>query len=226
MKDSVSFSDKICVLLVDDHAIVREGISAFLALHDDIVVVAEASSGEQAVILAEELLPDIVLMDLLMPEGIGGIEATRQIRLRSPHTQVIILTSYHDDEYIFPAIRAGALSYVLKNIDAAMLVKAIRQAASGEATMSSLVAMRLMREFKDEKKLPDSTNMQLTERELEVLQNIANGKTNAEIAENICVTIKTVRAHVSNILSKLHLKDRTQVAVYAWREGLVKNKLE
>jgi len=215
-------SEKITVLLVDDHSIVRQGVGLYLSLHPDIDVVGEAESGEEGVRLATELVPDVVLMDLIMPDGIDGVEATRRVKQASPTTQVVVLTSYHDDEHIFPAIRTGALSYILKNVEADELASTIRKAARGEAVLNPKVATRIVQELNGTRF--DETNPYtiLSERELEVLQLVANGLSNAEIAEKLVVTVKTVRAHVSNILSKLHLRDRTQATVYAWREGIVR----
>lgn len=216
----------INVMLVDDHAVVRQGIDSFLSLQQDICVVAQSSSGEQAIEMAAEYVPDVILMDLIMPGGMGGIEATREIKATSPHTQVIVLTSYHDDEHIFPAIQAGALSYVLKEVYADDLVSIIRMAARGEAHMSPQVASRLLQNIQQPKGDVSKNNkmplMALTEREQQILQSVAAGLSNAEMCEQLCLSIKTVRTHVSNILSKLHLRDRTQVAIYAWREGLIK----
>jgi NarL family two-component system response regulator LiaR len=215
--------EKITVLLADDHAIVREGVRAFLDAQADIEVVAEAGSGEAAVRLAAELVPDVVLMDLLMP-GMDGVEATRQICRKSPHTRVIILTSYHEDEHIFPAIKAGALSYLLKEVRADELADAVRRAARGEAVLHPSVAARVVQELHGNQYRRGNPFMQLSERELEVLKLIAQGMDNASIAEQLIISEKTVKSHVSNILSKLHLADRTQAAVYAWREGVVRRE--
>ena len=212
--------ETIRVLLVDDHSVVRRGVSLYLAMHKDIEIVAEANSGDEGVSLAEEKLPDVVLMDLIMPKGIDGVEATRRIKGSTPTTQVVVLTSYHDDEHIFPAIRAGALSYVLKDIDAEELVDVVRKAARGEATIHPRVAQRMMAELSGG--TGENPYLLLTDRELEVLQLLAMGVTTADLADRLCISHKTVRTHVSNILSKLHLKDRTQAAVYAWKQGLVR----
>jgi len=214
-------NEPITVLLVDDHTIVRQGVRAFLDTQPDIQVVGEAGSGEEAVRLATELVPDVVLMDLVMP-GMDGVEATRQICRASPHTQVVILTSYHEDEHIFPAIKAGALSYLLKEIGPDELAEAVRRAARGEAILHPSVAARVVQELHGPGR--DRTNpfTQLSDRELEVLRLIAQGLDNATIAEQLAISEKTVKTHVSNILSKLHLADRTQAAVYAWREGVVR----
>jgi NarL family two-component system response regulator LiaR len=213
--------DLITVLLVDDHEVVRKGIRAFLDAQPDIVVVAEAETGEQAISMAIDNAPDVALMDLIMP-GIDGVEATRQIKRVSPKTQVIILTSYHEDKHIFPAIRAGALSYLLKNVGPTELADAVRKASVGEAVLHPGVATRLVRELRGERGEVPNPFTELSDRELEVLQLIANGRKNAEIAEALVISEKTVKNHVSNILSKLHLADRTQAAVLAWREGVVR----
>ncbi len=214
--------EKITVILVDDHAVVRQGIKTYLALQPDIEVIGEAESGEMAVELMAELAPDVMLMDLIMPGGMDGVETTRQIKQISPCTNIIVLTSYHDDEHIFPAIRAGALSYLLKNIKAPELAEAIRKAAAGEATLDSHIASRVVRELHGSRLDEANPLVELTEREMEVLQLVANGLNNAEIAEQLVITVKTVRSHMSNILSKLHLQDRTQAAVYAWQQGIVR----
>lgn len=216
-------SEKITVVLVDDHALVRQGVKTYLMLQPDIEVVGEAESGEESVAVVQELVPDVVLMDLIMPGGIDGVEATRRIKQVSPRTQVIVLTSYHQDEHIFPAIRAGALSYLLKNVDAAELADAIRRAAMNEAVLHPKVASRVIKELHGTRLDEANVFTLLTNRELEVLQLVAEGLSNAEMAAQLYITVKTVRSHVSNILSKLHLKDRTQAAVYAWREGVVRH---
>jgi NarL family two-component system response regulator LiaR len=214
-------SDPITVLLVDDHEMVRRGVRAFLETRSDITVVAEAESGEEAVRLAAEHAPDVALMDLIMP-GMDGVEATRRLTARSPRTNVIILTSYHDDEHVFPAIRAGALSYVLKEVGPEELADAVRKAAAGEAVLHPRVAARVVRELHGARRDEPNVFRELSDRELEVLKLIADGLSNAEIAGRLYVSEKTVKSHVSNILGKLHLADRTQAAVYAWRQGVVR----
>ncbi len=214
-------SDKITVLLVDDHKVVRQGVRAFLQAQSDIEVVGEAGSGETAVTLAAEHAPDVVLMDLVMP-GMDGVEATRQVKTQSPRTQIIMLTSYHQDEHIFPAIRAGALSYLLKDIEPAALADAVRQAAQGEAVLHPRVAARVVQELHGSRQEAVNVFTELSERELEVLRLIADGANNSSIAGQLVISEKTVKSHVSNILSKLHLADRTQAAVLAWREGVVR----
>ena len=213
-------TDKISLLLTDDHAIVRQGIRAFLELQPDLMVLGEADSGENAVRMAAELAPDIVLMDLLMP-GIGGVEATRQVKQASPHSQVIVLTSYHEDEYIFPALRAGALSYVLKDVGPEELADIVRKAARGESILHPRVAARVVQELRGTRNDTPNIFTELSERELDVLRLIADGRSNAEIANKLIISEKTVKGHVSNILSKLHMVDRTQAAVFAWQQGFV-----
>jgi two-component system, NarL family, response regulator LiaR len=214
-------SDPITVLLVDDHEMVRRGVRAFLETQPDISVVAEAGSGEEAVRLAAEHAPDVALMDLIMP-GMDGVEATRRLTTRSPRTSVVMLTSYHDDEHVFPAIRAGALSYVLKEIGPGELADAVRKAAAGEAVLHPRVAARVVRELHGARRDEPNAFRELSDRELEVLKLIADGLNNAEIAARLYVSEKTVKSHVSNILGKLHLADRTQAAVYAWRQGVIR----
>ncbi len=214
-------AEAITVLLVDDHAVVRQGVEAFLSTQPDIAVAGQAASGGEALRLAAELAPDVVLMDLKMPE-MDGVEATRRLKQISPRTQVIVLTSYHDDEHIFPAIRAGALSYLLKDAGPKEIATAVRKAAAGEAVIHPRVAARLVQEISGARALEVNPFTELTERELEVLQLLAQALSNAEIAKRLVISEKTVKSHVSNILGKLHLADRTQAAVYAWREGIVR----
>ncbi len=212
--------ESITVMIVDDHEMVRRGAAGYLEAQEDVHVIAEAESGEEALELALEHVPDVVLLDLVMP-GMDGVEATRKLKDLSPRTQIIILTSYHEDEHIFPALQAGAISYLLKDVKAAELVEAIRCAARGEATLHPRIAERVIREFRVGD--PDKQRLftELTEREMEVLKLIAKGYTNKKIADQLVVTVGTAKGHVSNILSKLHLADRTQAAVYAWQEGLI-----
>ncbi len=214
-------SEPITVLLVDDHALVRQGVRAFLETQPGLSVVAEAGSGEEAVKLAAEHAPDVALVDLIMP-GMDGVETTRRLTANSPRTSVVILTSYHDDEHIFPAIRAGALSYILKEVGPEELAGAVRKAASGEAVLHPRVAARVVRELHGARCEEPNVFQELSDRELEVLKLIAEGLSNAGIAGRLYVSEKTVKSHVSNILGKLHLADRTQAAVYAWREGVVR----
>ncbi|MCL4263190.1 MAG: response regulator transcription factor [Anaerolineae bacterium] len=212
----------ITVMLVDDHKVVRQGVRAFLQTQPDMEIVAEAENGQTAVTLAAEYAPDVVLMDLIMPGGLDGVAATRQIKQASPRTQVIVLTSYHQDEHIFPAIRAGALSYILKDVEPGDLATAVRQAAQGEAVLHPRVAARVVQELAGQRSDTLNPFTELSERELEVLKLIAAGLSNSDIAAKLVISEKTVKSHVSNILSKLHLADRTQAAVYAWREGIMR----
>ncbi len=211
----------ITVLIVDDHEVVRSGIYAFLEAQPDLTVVGEAKSGEEAVDMALEHIPDVVLMDLVMDE-IDGVEATRKVKNASPRTQVVVLTSYHQDEFIFPALQAGAISYILKDIKMDELAEAIRRAAHGEATLHPRVASRVIQEIHGAKSEELNPYTELTDREMEVLKLIASGLSNSEIAEQLVISENTVKGHVSNILSKLHLADRTQAAVYAWQQGIVR----
>ncbi len=217
--------DPITILLVDDHNMVRIGLKAYFSTQPDIQVVGEASTGEEAVQLAAQFAPDVVLMDLVLP-GIDGVEATRRVKKVSPRTQVIVLTSYHEDEHIFPAIRAGALSYVLKDIDPDDLAAAVRRAHGGEAVLHPRVAARLVKEMRGSRDGEVNPFNELTDRELDVLRQIAAGKTNQEIAAALVISEKTVKSHITNILSKLHLSDRTQAAVYAWQAGIVRRGKE
>ena len=212
----------ITLMLVDDHSVVRLGLKAYFATLPDIQVVAEAASGKEALELVARHAPDVVLMDLMMP-GMDGVEATQLVKKVSPRTQVIVLTSHHDDEHIFPAIRAGALSYLLKDVDPDDLADAVRKARVGEAVLNPRVAARLVKEMQGVRS-GEALNpfTELSERELEVLRRIADGLSNQDIAEALVISEKTVKSHVGNILSKLHLADRTQAAVYAWREGIVR----
>ena len=216
-------TDTITVLLVDDHAIVRQGVRTFLVTQPDLSVVAEAGTGAEAVTLVAQYIPDVILMDLIMPD-MDGVEATRRIKHISPRSQIVVLTSYHEDEHIFPALKAGALSYLLKDVSAEGLASAVRKAAIGEAVLHPRVAARVIKELQG--KRADALNpfTELSERELEVLKLIADGMSNAEMAAKLVLSEKTIKGHVSNILSKLHLADRTQAAVYAWREGVVRKE--
>ena len=216
-------SEVLTVLLVDDHALVREGVRAFLEAQPDIEIAGEAASGEEAVRLAERLVPDVVLMDLVMP-GIGGVEATQRIRQVSPRSQVVVLTSFHEDAHVFPAIRAGAISYLLKDAGPDEIADAVRAAAIGEAKLHPRIAGRLLQQVRGEEASAATLYSDLTDREQEVLRLIAQGMTNAEIAAQLYISEKTVKAHVSNLLSKLYLADRTQAAIFAWREGFMQRE--
>lgn len=208
----------IRVLLIDDHEMVRMGLAAFLEAQPDIEVAGEASDGQQGVDLAAELLPDVILMDLVM-DGMDGIEATKQICATLNDPKIIVLTSFIDDDKVYPVIEAGALSYLLKTSKAAEIAEAIRAAAKGRPKLESKVAGKVLSRLRhSENQLPHET---LTKRELEILCLVAEGKTNKEIGEELFITIKTVKTHITNILSKLDVSDRTQAAVYAHRNHLV-----
>jgi NarL family two-component system response regulator LiaR len=215
--------DPITVMLVDDHAVVRQGVRAFLVTQPDLLVVAEAGSGPEAITLVAQVVPDVVLMDLILP-GMDGVEATRRVKQVSPRSQVVVLTSYHEDENIFPALKAGALSYILKDVSADELAAAVRKAAVGEAVLHPRVAARVIKELQGARAEKVNPFTELSERELEVLKLIADGMSNAEMAARLVLSEKTVKGHVSNILSKLQLVDRTQAAIYAWREGIVRKE--
>lgn len=213
-------SNLVSILIVDDHEVVRNGIRSYLETIRDFEVVGEAESGEKAVKMVSELIPDIVLLDLIMP-GMDGVETTRQIKKISPRTQVVVLTSYHEDVHIFPALKAGAISYILKDMKMEKLADALQRAVRHEVTLHPLVAERVLRNIRGDDSEEPALFTELTERELDVLRLIAKGMTNSQIAETLVISENTVKGHVSNILSKLHLADRTQVAVYAWQRGIV-----
>ena len=208
----------IRVLIVDDHEIVRKGIRALLAIKRDIQVVGEAKDGAEAVKLAEALHPDVILMDLMMPK-MNGIQATREITTGTSGARVLVLTSFAADEHIFPAIKAGALGYLLKDSGAQELVQAIRQVFRGEPSLDPAVARKVLAELSTPPQKP-LTPDPLTGRELEILRLVAQGKSNKEIAECLVIAEETVHTHVSNILNKLHLASRTQAALYALKEGI------
>lgn len=209
----------IRVLVADDHAIVRKGICALLATEPGIEVVGEARDGNDAIAAAQKLQPDVILMDLVMPE-VDGLEATRQLACCQPQVRILVLTSFAGDDKIFPAIRAGALGYLLKDSGPEELVQAIQQVHRGESSLHPTVARRLLKELSSPQE-PGPESECLTEREIEVLQLVAQGQSNRQVADLLTISEATVRTHVSNILSKLNLCSRTQAALYALREGLV-----
>jgi NarL family two-component system response regulator LiaR len=212
----------IRVLIADDHAVVRQGLRTFLELQEDIEVVRDVADGEAAVAAAAREAPDVVLMDLVMP-GVDGVEAIRRIRERRPGARVLVLSSFLDDERLFPAVRAGAAGYLLKDVEPQELVRAIRTVHGGEALLHPAVAARLMEEFADGSPPPPDA-ADLTSREQEVLTLIARGLPNKLIARELSISEKTVKTHVSSILGKLGLTDRTQAALYAVRAGLVESE--
>jgi len=207
----------IRILITDDHAVVREGLRTFISTEPGMEVVGEAVDGIEAVQQACDLKPNVILMDMEMPR-MGGLEAIQKIKEQCPEAQILVLTSFSDDETVFPAIKAGALGYLLKNTSPERLLSAIRDVDQGKPSMSSDIASKLMRELHRSSSLPP-TKEPLTDREMDVLRLVAQGMTNQEMAENLVIGEGTVRTHVSNILSKLHLANRTQAALYALREG-------
>lgn len=207
----------IQVLIVDDHAVVRQGLRFLLEQQSDIVVVGEGRNGAEAIKLAADLLPDVILLDLLMPE-MDGVTAIREIKHITPATQIIVLTSYYEDDQIFGVIKSGALSYLLKDTLPHELIAAVQAAARGESILHPMVAARVLREVQQQSQ---SLLNELTPRELDVLTRIARGRSNHEIAKDLYIGEQTVKTHVSNILSKLHLADRTQAAIYALQQRLV-----
>lgn len=215
--DKQSEPSMIRILITDDHAVVREGLRTLIGTEPGMKVIGEASDGLEAVQKACDLEPDVILMDMAMPR-MGGLEAIQKIKEQSPDAQILVLTSFSDDETVFPAIKAGALGYLLKNTSPDRLLHAIRDVHHGKPSMSSDIANKLMSELQRKSNLPP-TKEPLTDREMDVLKLVAQGMTNQEIAEELVISEGTVRTHVSNILSKLHLANRTQAALYALREG-------
>jgi NarL family two-component system response regulator LiaR len=213
-----SMRQPIRVLVADDHAIVRKGISALLVTEPDIEVVGEAANGREAVRQARDLRPDVILMDLVMPE-MDGIEAIRVLAAEQSDTRILVLTSFAGDSQVFPAIKSGAQGYLLKDSSPEELIQAIRQTHRGEPSLHPTIARKLLQEIMHP---PAQTPMPepLTEREVEVLRLVAMGRSNREIGDDLVISEATVRTHVSNVLGKLHVASRTQAALYALREGL------
>jgi NarL family two-component system response regulator LiaR len=212
--------ETIRLLIADDHAIVREGLRALIGTEPGLELVAEASDGVEAVSKTHALKPDVILLDMMMPrkDGLGAIE---EIMREQPNARILVLTSFAEDDKVFPAIKAGALGYLLKDSSPQELLQAIRNVYQGEASLHPTIARKLMRELNQPTNLPPTTDP-LTEREVEVLRLVAQGLTNDDIAEKLVVSERTVRTHVSHILDKLHLANRTQMALYAIREGIAK----
>lgn len=207
----------IKVMIVDDHEMVRLGISSYLAVQDDIEVVGEAENGKEAVALVDTIQPDVILMDVVMPE-MDGIEATKAILAQHPNEKIVILTSFIDDEKVYPAIEAGAASYILKTSTAEEITRTIRATAKGESILEPAVTTKMVNRM-TQKAQPELYE-DLTAREHEVLLLIAQGKSNKDIADELFITLKTVKTHVSNILAKLQVEDRTQAAIYAFQHHL------
>jgi NarL family two-component system response regulator LiaR len=213
-------AEAIRVLIVDDHAVVREGLRTFLALQDGIEVVGEAADGAQALAQAELLIPDVILMDLVMPE-LDGVGAMQELRARGSASRVIVLTSFLDDDRLMPAIEAGAAGYLLKNVEPAELVRAVRVAHVGEAIIDPTAAARLVSTIAKRPRSTVSGHERLTRREREVLELIADGRSNKRIAAELQISEKTVKNHVGRLLEKLDVADRTQAALLAVRHGLI-----
>ncbi|MCL2677168.1 MAG: response regulator transcription factor [Streptococcaceae bacterium] len=211
--------DKIKLLIVDDHQMVRLGLSSFMNIQPDIEVVGEASDGESGALKADALKPDVILMDLVM-ERLDGIGATKKILAKNPDQKILILTSFLDDEKVFPALSAGAKGYILKTSQAAEIAGAIRKVAKGEDVISDVVKEKIDAQKHRKHELYDD----LSKREFEVLQVLAKGMSNQDIADTLYISLKTVKTHVSNIFTKLEVKDRTQATIYAMQHGLVDNK--
>jgi two-component system, NarL family, response regulator LiaR len=217
-KKTPTSTPKIRVLVTDDHAVVRRGMRAMLEVVPDIEMVGEAENGREAIALASKLRPDVILMDLVMPE-IDGIEAIRQIKAQQPEMRILVLTTFAGEDKIFPAIKAGALGYHLKDSRPEELIDAIRQVYRGESSLHPVIARKVLQELSHPAQQPPTPDP-LTPRELDVLRLVAEGRSNLEIAEDLFISEATVRTHVSHIMDKLHLASRTQVALYALREGL------
>lgn len=209
----------IKVVFVDDHEMVRIGVSSYLSAQPDIEVIGEADNGKKGVEMALELRPDIILMDLVMKE-LDGIEATKRIIEQWPEARIIIVTSFLDDEKVYPALEAGATSYMLKTSKASEIANAVRVTYSGQPVLEPEVTGKMMMKMRQKNSV--ELHEELTEREMEVLKLIAEGKTNQEIADELFIALKTVKTHVSNILSKLQVQDRTQAVIYAFRHSIVK----
>lgn len=202
----------------DDHALVREGLRALVMTEADIELIGEAADGEEAVRKVLQLRPDVILLDLNMPRK-SGLEAIAEIKAAMPEARILVVSSFGDDEHIFPAIEAGALGYLLKDASPTELLQAIRDVYAGQSSLHPSIAMRVLQKLKQPRQRP-LTEDPLTAREVEILRLVAHGLTNQDIAEKLIVSERTVRTHVSNILSKLHLANRTQAALYALREGI------
>lgn len=210
----------IRIMITDDHEMVRLGLVSYFMTEPHIEVVGEARNGQESIALAKELLPDVMLMDLLMDNG-TGIDATKEIMKFHPSCKILILTSYYDEEQVFPALEAGAFGYLLKTLPAHKIAEAVRDAMNGQATISPKVTDLMMKKLRPKKRM---LHDDLTEREIDVLKCLGDGLSNQEIGEKLFIGIKTVKTHVSNILGKLELTDRTQAAVYANRNGILQNK--
>jgi NarL family two-component system response regulator LiaR len=208
---------QIRVVLVDDHGVVRRGLQSFLESFDDIVVVGSAESGEALLVQLDTWLPDVVVLDMIMPGGIDGVATVQQIRTKSPHTNVVMLTAITDDNRVIAALRAGAIGYVPKDADPELLLKAVRGAAQGRTVLDPTIAAAVMQDML-RGAVPGT---ELTEREMVVLRQLAHGRTNKEIAGELTVSTETVKTHVGNILAKLQMAHRTQAVIHALKQGLI-----
>ena len=212
-------NDRIRVFLADDHAVVRKGIEALIGTEDGMEVVGSAANGEEAIAGVARLEPDVILLDLQMPH-VSGLEAIAQIKERDPAARILVLTSFSDDDNVFSAIKAGALGYILKDASPHDLLVAISNVHAGRSSLDPEIALRVIHELNKPSRLPP-TKEPLTEREMQILQLVARGMSNHQIAEELVISERTARTHTSNILAKLHLANRTQAALYALRQGIV-----
>ena len=219
LKSKIGVNVLIKILIADDHEMVRIGVSAYLSAQPDMTVVGEAANGQQAVEKALELKPDIILMDNVMPV-MTGAEATEQIIKQWPNAKIMMVTSFLDDDKVYPALEAGAVSYILKTSNAKQIAEAIRKTINGETVLEPEVTTKMISRMRNNNNT--ALHEQLTDREMEVLLLVAQGKTNQDIADELFIALKTVKTHVSNILAKLDVQDRTQAVVYAFQNGLVK----
>lgn len=213
-------SDQIRVFVADDHAVVRKGLETLIGTEEGMVVVGSAADGEEAIAGVDKLKPDVILLDLQMPRK-SGFEAIVEIKQRDPAARILVLTSFGDDDKVFAAMKAGALGYMLKDASPHELLIAIRNVHAGKASLDPEIALKVIQEINKPSKLPP-TDDPLTEREMEILQLVARGMSNQEIAEELVISERTARTHISNILAKLHLANRTQAALYALRQGIAR----
>jgi len=213
-------TDKIRVLIADDHTLFRKGVRSMLEAEDDMQVVGEAATGHQALEQARALMPDVILMDIRMPD-VDGIEAARTLHREMPHIGILFVTMYEDDEFVFRGLQAGGRGYILKDADPETMLRAIRAVAHGESLLGPTIAQKVLRQFAALPGKQAPLVDDLTPREQEVLTLIAQGHSNKEIARELCISEKTVKNHINNIFSKLHVYDRTQAVLYAIRKGLV-----
>jgi two-component system, NarL family, response regulator LiaR len=211
---------KTSVLLVDDHAIVRQGLASLLAMTDDFYLVGEAGDGARAIEIARELAPELIVIDLLMP-GMDGVTAIRSLKTVSPASQIAVLTSTEDEDLAFSAIEAGAQSFLVKSMSGDSLLDTLRKIAKGEAVIHSSIAHRILRKVRSVSKQEVNPFAALSERELDVLRALAEGASNSRIAKTLCISENTVKSHIGNVLSKLYLTDRTEAVAFAWRQGLL-----